>query len=127
MKKMLTPEESIGKTIISADMIGSLDDNEGQCIEAEVIVAVGEDPSRVLGKFTVELVTKDFFMQDGLKRTFDALDDPSLHVGEKVVVEQRPPYVLNDANITDEVLVEKFIGRTIKEDLAQSLWIVADS
>ncbi|MDB5171213.1 MAG: hypothetical protein JWO35_907 [Candidatus Saccharibacteria bacterium] len=126
MYYMLQPENAIGKTIVTADMIGSLEDFQGRCVEAEIVVGVAElPPSHIVGRFTLQLATKEHYAIEAVKDTLDGIDEPDLFV-DVDAMERRLPYVLNDAEITEQVVREKFLGRMIREDLAASLWPLED-
>lgn len=120
----MEPASSIGEVIYETDTLSEEFDDGNNRVYVEALLHVGE-PQKHLGSFTVDLVTKDYFLNTALNETFADIERPEMrfkpnaHIGKK-------PYVLNDHSITEEVLTKKFIGRVIREDLAASLWEVPE-
>lgn len=77
---------------------------------------------RGAGSFFINVVTKDHFADEKLADAFRTVDQPNLLMSDGDSSETKPPYVLNDHEITEEVLERKFQGRVVEADLASSLW-----
>ncbi len=84
---------------------------------------VGADLQLIInrGRFFVNIVTKAHFANEHLRDTLAMPNDPS-ELTESTAIETKPPFVINDVEITDEVMERKFKNRIVEEDLAASLW-----
>lgn len=107
--------DPIGHSIESFAVIGEEFDGTKKWVGADVVVDV---PS--CGNFFLRIVTKEHYIDEKLRDTLSTewMNEP---VDDKPI-EQRPPYVLNDKELSDTVLTSKFVGRVIEADLAAALW-----
>lgn len=114
-------ETPVNHVIEDYHVIGVERDAQDRWVGAEVEVNV---PS--IGHYVVRILTKDAFADERIRRNFEGFEDVTVADFEEDDITEKPPFVFNDALITDEVLELKLKGRTIMPDLAQSLWRIID-
>jgi len=96
-------------------VLGQEWDGERRWVGANLSLAVPP-----VGIFMVRVVTKLQFGSEEIDRLRYDLDNPEELLEPRA--ETRPPFVLNDNEITEEVLGLKFGHREITKDLADCLW-----
>lgn len=116
---MSSPKSPIGHSVREFQVVGIEHDGLERWIGADLILAVPP-----VGRFAVRILTKEAYLDENLAGSLlkieemDPADFGDTHDGS------RPPYVLNDSVITYDVLIDKFAGRVIRPDLADSLFSV---
>lgn len=112
-------KEILGRTVSSYQIHGEERNVNGNWIGADLLLEVPP-----VGRFLVNVVTKNNFLNEGINRVLGDVGQPEqlLKTEEQDSGIERPPFVLNDLEITDELLVRKFGNRIIEADLAASLW-----
>ncbi len=120
----MSEPEIIGRKISEVTIIGEEHDGSDKWVAAQIYVGV--PLTGHLGKYSIELVTKQHFLNLQLQQALNNLDQPERLLDESSeaaeAVESRPPYVLNDEELSEEVITAKFVGRVIGQDLAASMW-----
>jgi hypothetical protein len=117
----------IGEKIETVDLVSEERDGSNRLIAAGLFLSArrGEDSSDFC-RFSLEVMTKNFYADNAIKRTFDAIDAPEQGLADTATTtEERPPFVVNDQEINEDIIKRKFLGRVIEPDLANSLWELA--
>lgn len=113
---MFDPERDVvGGVVVDYAVLGKEVDSTGRWIGADIELVV-----HPVGRFLLNIVTKARFLDEALETHFEDVSDPHRAYEH---VEEKPPFVLNDKEITDEVLERKFRDRVVEKDLATSLWL----
>lgn len=106
----------VGRRVIAYHVLGEERDGEGQWVGADMLVDVYP-----AGRFFLNIVTKQHFANERIDRVFSDAEHP-----EDLLIEDesesKTPFVLNDVEITDNILEQKFTDRVVAEDLAVSMW-----
>lgn len=112
-------KEILGRKISGYQVHGEERDVSGRWIGADLLLEVPP-----FGRFLVNIVTKSHFANEEITRVLGDVDEPEqlLKAEEGEPLVEKPPFVLNDTVITDEILARKFGGRVVEADLAESLW-----
>ena len=104
--------------VISGFEVGDVEvNNELRWKGAEMTLMVEK-----IGRFSLYVVTKDHFVEEKLRKTFDDIERPEMVFRGLTYEEEKPPFVLNDEEISDDVLHRKFDKRIVEKDLARSLY-----
>ena len=113
-------ERALGHSIDYYEVIGEERDLSKRLVGVDMHLAVNE-----IGRFFLHVITKENFMIKNIQETFDERDHP-----EDLLLEQtgdsKLPFVVNDLELSDEILEKKFQGRIIEHDLAAALWPIED-
>ncbi len=109
---------TLGHSIESFEIMGQERDGDARWVGAEMVVRVS-----TLGGYFLDVITKEHFASEKLKKALDvAADLEEMLTADDDAPQLPPPYVLNDEELTDEILHRKFLGRVIEADLAASLY-----
>jgi len=111
----------VGKVIDGLHIVGIERDGENHWVGADLEVNV-----QGIGSYFLRIVTKEQFLSEKIKNTFEEIKSASPEWFEETAPEERPPYVLNDFEINENVLNTKFMNRKVEQDLAESLWPLID-
>ena len=114
--------DPVGGVVKSFEVRGQEVDGHNRWVGADLMVCV-----QPLGRYLLRIVTKDQF---GMEQIQDAQLPEADNIVEMLEAyneeddkpESRPPFVLNDSEITEDVLVKKFTDRQVEPDLAASLF-----
>jgi|GEM_PF-2302979 len=113
----------VGKEINDMLVLGREIDTADHWVGADIEVRIAE-----VGDFFLTIVTKQWFLDEELANTLERLHNPDAFFASDETIgtqEEKPPYVLNDTELSEDILREKFIGRVVMHDLATSLWPIA--
>lgn len=112
----------IGHEIAAFTVVGIERDGSNRWIGADVLLDVME-----VGPFVVHVLTKQAYVDEQVLRSMSEVEQLEAEDFEdRERSSTQDPFLLNDAEITEEVLQEKFQGRVIRRDLAVSLWRVVN-
>lgn len=114
---MVSSESALGavieRLIVSAEEFDALERRVG----ADTVVLTSDARHWLL-----QLMTRQHFANQEIGGVLEEKEDPGTYIAaHEEGLKRQPPYVLNDAEITNEVLERKFIGREVGEDLAISM------
>lgn len=109
--------ELIGRRVAEFEVLGKEHDGVKRWVGADMELIIPP-----LGRFFMNIVTKAQYASEQLAETFADVDSPEQIFAADDDVERRDPFVLNDEEITDEVLHRKFDNRVVEQDLADCLW-----
>lgn len=111
--------EAIGHHIESFYVLGEERDGKNRWVGADLIANIPP-----LGRYFLNVVTKQHFANEHVGQMLEDVESPEdLFDDDYMQLERRPPFVLNDEVITEEILERKFQNRVVEADLAASLWI----
>ncbi len=119
--KSFEERNPLGHIVTGYEIVNRGTDGEGRWVDADLHLSVNG-----LGQFFVNVLTKQHYLNERLEKTLEETDRPEGLLRDPSELERKPPFVLNDEEITDEVLERKFRGRRVEEDLAASLWFTTD-
>lgn len=120
----MTEIDPVGQTIDEVMIRTEERDNAGNWVGADLSLTIVAPPAR----YVVRVVTKEHFVAEHIEAAFgvdEAIED--VLNGLQGDVFERPPYVLNDSVLSEEVIRSKFVGRTILSDLAACLYRLPDT
>lgn len=109
--------DPIGQVVTDYTVIGKEFNGENRWVGADLELAVSG-----LGVYFVNVVTKQHNVNESLEEALENIDRPEGLLEEPTELEKRPPFVVNDRKITEEVLDRKFRDRVVEEDLALSMF-----
>lgn len=112
----LTP---IGKQIEEFRILGRELDSSERCVAVDMVTRMND-----LSSWVVSIVTKRQYIDQEFAEFHLATDDPEAYFSalkDVESMESHPPFVVNDTEITDEVLNRKFKHRLVEADLAEAM------
>lgn len=107
----------IGLTIAGYQIRAVSRDAENRWIGAGLALQIPPE-----GTFFLEIVTKWAYARDEVEEVLENIENPAELLRDPPTGGVKEPFVLNDAEITEEILDRKFRGRFVEADLAASLW-----
>lgn len=112
-----TNTNPVGRKVDRFQVIGEEFDGERRRVGADMLLDV-----KPIGRFFLRIATKEHYVNDMLETKLSNEDLEKLLTDNQSLGEERLPYVLNDQEITNEILQRKFQDRIVEEDLAATLW-----
>ncbi len=107
----------LNKQVTALGVIGTERDSRGKWLGADLILEVPP-----LGSFVVNVVTKGHFVSERLLHTLQESEALAPEQFNERPAEVHEPFVLNSKEISDEILFNTFLGRTVTIDLAECMW-----
>ncbi len=105
----------VGFTVEAYDILGKESaDNKWVGADLELVI-------RPVGRFMLNVVTKEHFANQHLQEALDEIEQLAKMLDDDTTRNRRTPFVLNDDEINYEILERKFRDRKVEEDLAASL------
>lgn len=105
-----------GHAIVGFRVEGQEQDAHGNWVGADLTLRVKD-----AGNYLVHIVTKKEYAQQTLEQTYGDLDQPE-RLLDNENTEFRPPFVVNDAQLTTDIILTKFGHRVVAKDLAESMF-----
>jgi hypothetical protein len=115
----IVERDPLGHIIDGYQVLGRELDGERRWVGADLLLDV-----HTIGRFLLNVATKDHYVNECLRRSVDELEELEKLLAEPSVAipEEKSPFVLNDKEITEEVLSRTFNQRVVQTDLLDSLF-----
>lgn len=115
-EKRLVEHDPVGHRITGFSVLGEERDAKDKWVGADLEIRV-----EGLGSYLLRIVTKDQHKTETLQEAFGDLERPESLLDHDAT-EVRESFVVNDWQITPDVLITKFGNRIVADDLAESMF-----